>query len=165
MSAKPNPKRQVETALEELEKLYKSRDRAGNKLEKELPPFGAKLAKAQEVYESSTEDIQEKFAVKREKPEERIAALEKEIEGVLLSNLDSNGEPKLKLVVGEKLASEAGVTRKTRDIDPKAFMDKFKTGWSCLMVLIGKADKAFGASEVSKIAKENKFWGVEIKEV
>lgn len=151
-------KNNVKDALNELEGLYKSREKIAAKRAREIAPHQAK-------FDEATVDIFAKYDDQAAPVNTRIAALEKEVSAQMLAKLDDDGSPKLNKVESENLIAETAFSQ-TRDINPEVFINaaKSKAGfWDCISVLVGKAEKLLGKTELDKIAQSKRTWRVGIR--
>ncbi len=116
------------------------------------------LQPLKEEYDARCTPIIEKHQSKISPVMAEMNAIEDEISKALLSVVDDEGVPKMRLVEGDT-ASAAVSINSVRECDAKVFFDsvsqsaKDKKFWDCFKVQIGKAEKFLGdkLNEISKL--------------
>jgi len=146
-------KQQIIDSLTELAVLQDERDFLVLKQEKQIAKYRAE-------FEQATTPIFEKTNKKLAPVNQRISALQKEVEAAMLNNLDGNGRPKLKVVSTDALTAEVVQSASRREIDAETFFAEVpslkrrgSSFWECFAVQIGKAEKFLGEriNEISKV--------------
>lgn len=157
-----SPKKQIIDCLNELEVLQAERDSLAAKQEKAIAKYRAEFEKA-------TTPILEKYNEKLAPVNQRIAALNKEVEAQMLMNADADGNPKLKVVSSAALTAEVVQSAARREVSAEVFFDAVpalkrhgESFWQCLSVQIGKAEKFLGAS-INEIANVKNSFKVVIR--
>lgn len=149
MSSKPT-KKAIITALEELEGLYLSRERTEARQQKEITPH-------LETFEQAVAPIKAKYEKQLSPVQERIYALEKEVEAGMLASEQEDGTLKLMRVESANLVATASA-HSVRQVDPQVFFENVPESqrdgnfWHCITIAIQKAEKLVGKVKLDAIA-------------